>query len=369
MDARTDQETLALLERTLARKPKRSFSRKQIILAALTAVAVIGGSAYGYRWWTVDRFLQTTDDAYLGGDVTPISPHMSGFIAQIAVTDNQEVKAGQLLVRLDDRDARAAADHAQAVLEQKNATLTGLRAKYTLQQSTIDQARADVDAKNAQADFAKADSERYRALAVANDGSQQNAQRALAADQAARAGVASSQAGLAAATQQMSVLSADIDEAVAAVAQAKADLETAKLNISYAEIRSPIDGYVGNRAAREGSYVSQGSYLLTIVPAHGLWIDANFKEDQLAHMKAGEPATVTADVLPGHVFHGHLASLAPATGAVFSVIPPENATGNFTKIVQRVPVRILLDENDADLGSIRPGLSTIATVDTRSSAQ
>ena len=170
MDARTDHETLAMLERTLAKKPKRSFSRKQIILAALTAAAVIGGSAYGYRWWTVDRFLQTTDDAYLGGDTTPISPHMSGFIAQIAVTDNQEVKAGQLLVRLDDRDARAAADHAQAVLDQKNATLTGLRAKYTLQQTAIDQARADLDAKNAQADFAKADSERYRALAQANDG-------------------------------------------------------------------------------------------------------------------------------------------------------------------------------------------------------
>ena len=177
--------------------------------------------------------------------------------------------------------------------------------------------------------------------------------------------MASAQAALAAAKQQLNVLDADIAEAIAAVAQARADLETARLNLGYAEIRSPIDGYVGNRAAQVGAYVSQGTYLLTIVPAHGLWVNANFKEDQLARMKTGQSATVVADTLPGHVFHGHLLSLAPATGAVFSVIPPENATGNFTKIVQRVPVRIALDDADANLSTIRPGLSTIATIDTR----
>ena len=156
--------------------------------------------------------------------------------------------------------------------------------------------------------------------------------------------MASAQAALAAAKQQLSVLDADITGATAAVAQARADLETARLNLSYAEIRAPIDGYIGNRAAQVGAYVAQGAYLLTISPAHGLWVDANFKEDQLARMKPGQPATIVADTLPGHVFHGRLLSLAPATGAVFSVIPPENATGNFTKIVQRVPVRIALDE-------------------------
>jgi len=178
--------------------------------------------------------------------------------------------------------------------------------------------------------------------------------------------VASAQAAHAAANQQLSVLAASIDEAAAAVAQAQADLQTARLNLGYAEIRSPISGYVGNRAARVGAYVSQGTYLLSIVPAHGLWVDANFKEDQLARMQPGQPATIAADTLPGHVFHGHVLSVAPATGAVFSVIPPENATGNFTKIVQRVPVRIALDDEDASLGRIRPGLSTVATVDTRS---
>jgi membrane fusion protein (multidrug efflux system) len=148
--------------------------------------------------------------------------------------------------------------------------------------------------------------------------------------------------------------------------QAQADLQTARLNLGYAEIPSPISGYVGNRAARVGAYVSQGTYLLTIVPAHGVWVDANFKEDQLARMQPGQSATIVADTLRGHVFHGHVLSLAPATGAVFSVIPPENATGNFTKIVQRVPVRIALDDEDASLGRIRPGLSTVATVDARS---
>jgi membrane fusion protein, multidrug efflux system len=172
-----------------------------------------------------------------------------------------------------------------------------------------------------------------------------------------------------AAKQQLSVLTADISEAAGAVAQAKADLETARLNLGYAEIRSPIDGYVGNRAAQVGAYVMQGNFLLTIVPAHGLWVDANFKEDQLARMQPEQPTTIVADTLPGQVFHGHVLSLAPATGAVFSVIPPENATGNFTKIVQRVPVRIALDDNDATLGKIRPGLSTYATVDTRSGAK
>lgn len=344
---------------------KPRFKLKQIVFLGLACAAALAACGYGYHWWTIGRFFQSTDDAYVGGDVTPISPHISGFVAEIHVGDNQLVSAGQLLVRLDDRDVRAAADHAEAILQQRTATLTGLRAKYTLQELIIRQAAADLEAKTAQADFAKLDAERYRALALTDSGTRQNAERTAAVDQAARAAVASAQAAFTAAKQQLSVLSADIDEAAAAVAQAQADLQTARLNVSYAEIRSPVDGYVGNRAAQVGSYVAQGTYLLTVVPAHDLWVDANFKEDQLARMRQGQPATIIADTLPDHVFHGHVLSLAPATGAVFSVIPPENATGNFTKIVQRVPVRLALDDEDASLGRIRPGLSTLATVDTQ----
>jgi membrane fusion protein (multidrug efflux system) len=350
---------------TTVAKARPPLSLKRLALIGLGCALTLAASGYGTYWWTVDRFFQSTDDAYVGGDVTPISPHIAGFVADVAVKDNELVHAGQLLVRLDDRDVRAAADHADAVLEQRTATLGSLRAKYELQQSTIRQASADLDAEAAQADFAKVDADRYRTLALSNYGSRQDAERTTALDAQARASVASAQAALAAAKQQLTVLNADISEATAAVAQARADLETARLNLGYAEIRAPIDGYVGNRAARVGAYVSQGSYLLTIVPAHGLWVDGNFKEDQLARMKAGQPASVVADTLPGHVFHGHLSSLAPATGAVFSVIPPENATGNFTKIVQRVAVRIVFDDGDANLWRIRPGLSTFATIDTR----
>jgi membrane fusion protein, multidrug efflux system len=359
-------DALAKWSEAAATKAKPRLTLKQLVLLALACVTALVASGYGYYWWTVARFIESTDDAYVGGNVTPIAPHISGFIAELLVADNQHVEAGQLLIRLDDRDVHAAADHADAVLKQRTATLAGLRAKYALQQSAIQQAAADLDAKTAQASFAKLDAERYRALALSDAGSRQNAEKTRAQDQAAIATVASAQAALGAAHQQLSVLSANIEEAAAAVAQAQADLQTARLNLSYAEIRSPIDGYVGNRAAQVGGYVSQGTHLLTIVPAHGLWVDANFKEDQLARMRSGQPATIVADTLPGHVFHGHLLSLAPATGAVFSVIPPENATGNFTKIVQRVPVRIVLDDADASLGRIRPGLSMLATVDTRS---
>jgi membrane fusion protein, multidrug efflux system len=159
---------------------------------------------------------------------------------------------------------------------------------------------------------------------------------------------------------------AGINAAQAAVAEAKSDLRMAQLNVGYTEIRSPIDGYIGNRAARAGGYVASGAYLLSVIPAHGLWVDANFKEDQLAHMRPGQGATLAADVRPGKIFHGHVLSLSPGTGAVFSVIPPENATGNFTKIVQRVPVRILLDAHDPMLERLRPGLSTTVSVDVRS---
>jgi membrane fusion protein (multidrug efflux system) len=361
MDALTKWNATA----AAAKGPRIPFKKLSLIgLACALALAACG---YGYYWWTFARFFEETDDAYVGGNVTPIAPHISGFIVQILVTDNQQVRAGQLLIRLDDRDARAAFDHADAALQQQEAVLSSLRAKYTLQQAMIQQAVADLDAKTAQAEFAKVDAERYRWLAQRSSGTAQDEQRSSALDKQAQASVISSKAGIAAAKRQLDVLDAQISEAKAAVAQAKADLQTAKLNLDYTKIRAPIDGYVGNRAAQVGAYVAQGAYLLTIVPAHGLWVDANFKEDQLARMRPGQPATIVADVLPGHVLHGYLLNLAPATGAVFSVIPPENATGNFTKIVQRVPVRIALDDVYATLGKIRPGISTTATVDTRSS--
>ena len=242
-----------------------------------------------------------------------------------------------------------------------------LAAREQLQQSTIRAAESDVDAKIAEAVFTKVEDARYRQLAQSSAGSQQNAQKALAANAVAQSAVASSKAALDAARQQLAVLDAQIAEARAAVAEAEADLRTAELNLGYTEIRSPIDGYIGNRAAQTGAYVSGGTYLVTVIPAHELWVDANFKEDQLRHMVPGQTVTVIADTLPDHVFRGRVLSLSPGTGAIFSVIPPENATGNFTKIVQRVPVRVELDTSDPELRALRPGLSTTVSVDTRSS--
>jgi membrane fusion protein, multidrug efflux system len=340
--------------------------RRALLAVAALAIAGAGAAWYGYDWWTQGRFIQTTDDAYVGGNVTPVAPHVSGFVAQVLVTDNQFVKAGQPLIRLDDRDYRAALDHVEAVVAARDAALDGLRAQYVLQQSTIRQQAADLAAKSAQASFAATDAARYRNLAQTSAGSRQDAQRTDALDVQARAAVVATDAGLEAAKQQLKVFAAQIAEADAAAAQARADLQTARLNLEYTGIRAPIDGYVGNRAAEVGAYVTAGTYLVSVIPSAGLWVDANFKEDQLTRMSSGQPATVVADVLPGHRFHGHLASLAPGTGGVFSVIPPENATGNFTKIVQRVPVRILLDGGDTRLPMLRPGLSTTVSVDTKS---
>jgi membrane fusion protein (multidrug efflux system) len=335
------------------------------LLLSLGVALTLGGAWYGHDWWTVGRFIETTDDAYAGGNVTAISPHVAGFVSEIAVADNQYVHAGQLLIRLDNRDYAAALDHAQAIADGRQAALKGLEAKYGWQQAMIRQAEADLAAKAAHATFAGEDAVRYRSLASTSYGSRQNAERASAADQEARSATRSADAALAAARQQLTVLEADIAQARAGVAQAKAALDTARLNLGYTEIRTPIDGYVGNRAAQSGAYVASGAYLLSVIPATQLWIDANFKEDQLARMAPGQAATVVADVRPGKVFHGHVLSLAPGTGAIFSVIPPENATGNFTKIVQRVPVRIALDDGDARLGELRPGLSTTVSVDTK----
>ena len=342
----------------------QSRSRKSLALAAAGFLALLGGATFGYHWWTLGRFVQTTDDAYVGGDVTPIAPHVAGFVGQVLVIDNQRVEAGQTLIRLDAQDYQAALRHAEAALQAREAALANLRAKRVLQSSIIAGAEANLAAKQAQAQFAAEDDARYRALVQTAAASRQNAQRALAGNRSASAAALAAEAALQAAKQQVAVLDTDIDGAQADVAQAEADLRTAHLNLGYTEITAPVGGYVANRYAEVGAYVTAGTELLSVVPARGLWVDANFKEDELAHMRSGDPATIVADVLPGRQFHGRVASLAPATGAVFSVIPPQNATGNFTKIVQRVPVRIRLDGGAADLGLLRPGLSTTVSVTT-----
>jgi membrane fusion protein (multidrug efflux system) len=340
-------------------------SKKKSLVRLAIGAAVIAGVIYGGHWWSVGRFIEDTDDAYVGGDVTVIGPKVPGYITQVAVTDNQVVHAGDLLVKIDDRDYRAALAKADGAVAAQQALLANLDATENLQLAVIRQAQASVAAAAAETQRSRDDEARYRDLSSRSAVSIESAQRADATYKTARAGSDKAQAALIAAQRQIDVIESQKLQARAALQQAKAEQEIARLNEGYTELRAPVDGVVGNRRARTGAYAAAGTQLLSVVPAHGLWVDANFKEDQLARMSAGQAVEIRADVMPGRVFHGRLSSLAPATGAQFSVLPPENATGNFTKVVQRVPVRVVLDSKDDALGVLRPGLSVVAQVDTR----
>lgn len=345
-------------------KQVKKGKTKRLLLWGSLAVLLILAALYGTHWWTVGRFVEETDDAYVGGDVTVIGPKVSGYITELKVTDNQFVHAGDLLVKIDDRDYRASLEKADGSVAAEQALLANLDATEQLQHAVIGQAKAGIDAANAETSRSRDDNVRYKELSSRSAVSVESAQRADATFKTAQANTVKAQALMLATQRQLDVIDTQKQQARAALMQAKAERDIAQLNVGYTELRAPVDGVIGNRRARIGSFAPAGSQLLSVVPATGLWVDANFKEDQLAHMLPGQPVSIHADVLPGREFHGHLASLAPATGAQFSVLPPENATGNFTKVVQRVPVRILLDVEDGTLGQLRPGLSVTAAVNT-----
>ncbi|MCS3472090.1 membrane fusion protein (multidrug efflux system) [Pseudomonas sp. JUb42] len=345
-------------------KPKPPLL-KRLVLALVVIAALIAAVFYGLHWWTTGRFIESTDDAYIGGDVTVIGPKVSGYITELKVIDNQFVHAGDLLVKIDDRDYLATLHKAEGAITAEEALLANLQATEQLQQAVIGQAKAGIDAASAETVRSRDDNVRYKELASRSAVSLESAQRADATFKTAQANGAKAQASLLAAQRQLDVIATQKQQARAALMQARAERDLAQLNVGYTELRAPIDGVIGNRRARVGVFAGAGTQLLAVVPASGLWVDANFKEDQLAEMLPGQPVSIHADVLPGRVFHGHLDSLAPATGAQFSVLPPENATGNFTKIVQRVPVRVRLDAADNTLGKLRPGLSVTAEVDTK----
>jgi membrane fusion protein (multidrug efflux system) len=353
------------IARDTSTRVRPKISRKRLLISAAAALAALGVAWFAHDYWTRGRFIESTDDAYVGGDITVIAPKVAGFITQLAVTDNQPVHAGDLLLKIDDRDYRAALAKADAAVAGQQATLANLAAGRLLQQAVIAEAQAELAATAAEISRARFDADRYQALAQAQFASVQRSQQADADNRKALAADQKAHAALIAATRQLDVIDTQVQQAQAALAGAMADRDMARLNLSYTELRAPIDGTIGNRSAHTGAYATVGAQLIALVPAQGLWVDANFKENQLAQMRPGLEATIEADVLPGQVFHGHVASLAPATGAQFSVLPAENATGNFTKIVQRVPVRITLDGDAAALGRLRPGLSVTASVDQR----
>ena len=361
--------TAATLDRTVVSIPtiakkKRGWA-KQLPLAGAALLIGLSAARYGHHWWTASRFIESTDDAYVGGDITVIAPKVAGFIAEVAVTDNQAVHAGDLLVKLDDRDYKAALARAEAAVAGQRATLANLDARRQLQLAVIAQAKAEIAATAAEIVRAKYDLDRYRGLSQSQFASLQRFEQADADYKKAVAHDDKARAAVTAAERELVVIDTQKLQTQAELAAAIAERDTAELNLGYTELRAPVDGVVGNRSARRGAFAPVGAQLISLVPAQGLWVDANFKESQLARLRAGLPARIEADVLPGEVFTGHVASLAPATGAEFSVLPPENATGNFTKIVQRVPVRILLEGDASVLGRLRPGLSVTVDIDER----
>jgi membrane fusion protein (multidrug efflux system) len=360
-----------VIERATQSAPGWRLSRRNLgslAIAGIVMIVGLGAAWYLHDWWTVGRFIESTDDAYVGADVTVIAPKVAGLIAEVAVTDNQAVRAGDVLARIDDRDYRAALAKAVGAVAAARASLANVGATRSLQNAMIGQARAEVAAMAAEVSRAELDVARYRLLASSQFASAQRFQQADADHKKGVAAADKALAALEAAQRQLDVIDTQEQQAEAALAQAIAERDLAQVNLDYTVLRAPVDGTVGNRSARTGSFAAVGAQLMAIVPAEGLWVDANFKETQLAHLRPGMPATIEADVLPGERLHGHVASLAPATGAQFSVLPPENATGNFTRIVQRVPVRILLDGDAARLGRLRPGLSVAAAVDERPAA-
>jgi membrane fusion protein (multidrug efflux system) len=338
---------------------------KRLALVLLIAVTGLGVGKLAYGWWTVGRFIENTDDAYVGGDVTVIAPKVAGFIAQLDVTDNQQVHAGDLLLKLDDRDYRATLAKADAAVAVQQATLQNLDATRHLQEAVVAQAQAQITSSDAEVLRTHDDQVRYKQLLTTDSASAQSAEAADTDYKRALADGEKYKAALAAAQRQLDVIATQKLQVQAAVNEAIAQRDLAQLDVGYTELRAPIDGTVGNRSAQTGAYATIGSQLISLVPASGLWVDANYKESQLAKMHPGSPATVEVDSIPGKVFHGRVVSIAPATGAQFSVLPPENATGNFTKIVQRVAVRIVLDHESDALGQLRPGLSVTAKVDTQ----
>jgi len=346
---------------------RRRGGRRHWLIVGVALIALAGAGSYGRYWWTTGRFLESTDDAYTQADAVAVAPRISGYVSDVAVTDNQRVAAGQVVARIDDRDYRAALDQARADVVSAAADIRSIDAQLAMQQTAITQAQADIVSAQAAVDFAQADYRRYTDLMRSGNGTVQRAEQADTDIRQRTAALAHARAAFQAAQDQVGVLQAQRSRAKAALARADAAAEQASLNLSYTNLVAPVDGAVGDRALRLGQFVSPGTRLMDIVPTgRDIYVVANFKETQLRDMWRGEAADVTIDMLPGVALHGRVDSLAPGSGAQFALLPPENATGNFIKIVQRVPVKIVLDNDDPlVLAKLRPGLSVTATVDTR----
>jgi membrane fusion protein (multidrug efflux system) len=354
------------LRRSAGLLPSRT-AIKRVLLGTTIIAGLIAGADFGYRYWTVGRYLETTDDAYVRADYTTVAPKVSGYIAKVLVRDNERVQAGQVLARIDPRDFRTALDRAHADVEAATAAVRNIDAQIALQHSVIDQRKAAIVADEASLEFAAQDRERYRNLMKTGYGTVQRAQQAEATARERAAALRQTRAGLVAAGKKLTVLATERGKAEAQLDRSRAAERQAKLDLSYTVIAAPVAGTVGARSLRVGQFVQAGTQLMAVVPLHAVYVVANFKETQLTHVRAGQSAEIAVDGFPGVRLRGHVDSLSPASGLEFALLPPDNATGNFTKIVQRIPVKIRLDD-DTLAGVLRPGMSVEPTVDTRATA-
>ena len=359
----------ALLPAAVAAAPQLAPAKKlnfRKLLFAGAAIAVLAGTAwYGWDYWTVGQYLVSTDDAYVKADSTTIAPKVTGYLHQVLVKDNERVATGQVLARIDDRDFKVALDQARADVAAARATIASKQAQLEVQQAVISAAKATIDVDQATVTFAAQENKRYTDLAASGSGSVQNAQQAQAKIAGAQAALARDNANLVSALRQVDLLKAEIVQADAALARAEALQRQAELNLGYTTITAPLDGVVGNRTLRVGQYVQAGTQLMSVVPANGAYVVANYKETQLTGVHEGQAVDIAVDMFPGQIVHGHVDSIAPASGQEFALLPPDNATGNFTKVVQRIPVRIALDTASNPRIELRPGMSVIPTIETR----
>lgn len=342
---------------------KKGRGRK--ILAVLALAALGGGGWFGYSWWTEGRFHVETDDAYVDADISRISARATGYIVAMPVAENMRVKAGDVIAQIDDTDARLALEAANRKVEGQKATITRIDALIAAQKTAIEEAEAELQSAHAEQSRAEKAFERARTLLKGPAGTQQVMDEATAVNDKAVAAVASAVAALDSAHAQVDVLKAQRAEAEATLAGLQTAVSIAERDLGFTRITAPVDGVFGNKAVDIGALVQPGTRVGAVVPLDDLHVEANFKETQLGRLRPGQEVVISVDALPDETFRGVVESVAPGSGATFSLLPPENATGNFTKITQRVPVRIRIDQSSDPHGLLRPGLSVITSVDTR----
>jgi membrane fusion protein (multidrug efflux system) len=347
-------------------EPSPKWTTRRVLLTAAAVAALAGGAYYGSYWWTVGRFLVSTDDAYVRADLSVISAKVAGNITAVPIKENAAVQPGDTLAQIDDRDYKIAVEAARNKLGTQEATIQRLRQQALAQGALIDQAKAQVLSTKASLVRATADFDRAQTLAKQEFGSQQRLDQARADRDQAHASVKASEAAQASTEANLAVLNAQVREAEGVRAELQTSLDKALLDLSYTTVKAAFAGIVGNKAVQVGQYVQPGTRLLALVPPDTAYVEANYKETQLDHIRPGQPADVAVDAADGRVYHGIVESIAPASGSQYSLLPPENATGNFTKIVQRVPVRIRVNGDAIREGTLRPGLSVVTSVNTKS---